>query len=122
MFADEIPNNPILIYDNDSVFSSIDDKNYGIKGVNTCIASPNMNAFIERLTGSIRREALDHFLLFSEKQVRQIIKEYVTNYNHQRPHQGISNIPMGIIGSTTGIIKNEKILSGLHHHYYRSSA
>ena len=31
------------------------------------------DAFTERLMGSIRREALDHFLLFSEKQVRKII-------------------------------------------------
>lgn len=122
MFADEIPNNPILIHDNDSVFSSIDYKDYGIKGVNTCIASPNMNAYVERLNGTIRREALDHFLLFSEKQVRQIIKEYVKYYNHQRPHQGINKIPVGIIDSTTGIIKKEKTLGGLHHHYYRSSA
>jgi hypothetical protein len=55
-----------------------------------------------------------------EKEARE--KTGFKIYNHQRPHQGISNIPVGIIGSTTGIIKKEKILSGLHHHYYRSSA
>ena len=81
-----------------------------------------MNAYVERLNSTIRREALDHFLLFSEKQVRKIIKEYVEYYNYQRPHQGIDGIPDGKITSTTGKIKKERILGGLHHHYYRSSA
>ena len=81
-----------------------------------------MNAFVERLNGSIRREAIDHFLLFSEKQIRKILKSYVDYYNRQRPHQGTNKIPAGKIDSTTGNTKKEQSLSGLHHHYYRSSA
>ncbi len=81
-----------------------------------------MNAYVERLNGSIRREALDHFLLFSEKQVRKIVKEYVEYYNHQRPHQGINGTPDGEINKAIGNIKKERILGGLYHHYYRSSA
>jgi transposase InsO family protein len=81
-----------------------------------------MNAYVERVNGTIRREALDHFLLFSEKQVRKIIQSYVNYYNLQRPHQDINKIPAGIIASATGIIQKEQILGGLHHHYYRSSA
>jgi hypothetical protein len=38
-----------------------------------------MNAFVERLNGTIRREALDHFFLLSEKQVRNIISEFVAS-------------------------------------------
>jgi putative transposase len=79
---------------------------------------PNMNAYTERLIGSIRKEALDHYLLFSEKQVRKIIKEYVNYYNPQ----GTGRIPERVVTSTTGIIKTESILGGLHHNYYRSSA
>jgi putative transposase len=81
-----------------------------------------MNAFVERLNGTIRREALDHFLLFSEKQVRRIISEYVEYYNFQRMHQGINKIPDAEIIENSGKIKKVQILSGLHHHYYRSSA
>ncbi|MCK5346569.1 MAG: integrase core domain-containing protein, partial [Candidatus Heimdallarchaeota archaeon] len=103
-------------------FTSIDYSLYNIKGVNICTSSPNMNAYTERVNGTIRREALDHFLLFSEKQIWKIVKEYVDYYNHQRPHQGINKIPDGVINSCTGIIKKEQILGGLHHHYYRSSA
>jgi putative transposase len=111
-----------LIYDNAPQFTSIDYSNYGITGVNISLASPNMNSFVERLNGTIRREALDHFLLFSEKQVRQIIKEYVVYYNIQRMHKGIDKIPDAEIQESSRTIKKMKILSGLHHHYYRSSA
>ncbi len=75
------------------IYTSIDYSGYGIKGVNICTAAPNMNAFVERVNGSIRREALDHFLLISEKQIRKIMKSYVDYYNHQRPHQGVGKIP-----------------------------
>ena len=81
-----------------------------------------MNAFVERLIGTVRREALDHFLLFSEKQLRKIISEFVTYYNIQRMHQGINKIPDAEIIECTGNIKKLPVLAGLHHHYYRSSA
>jgi len=111
-----------LVYNNASQFTSIDYFDYGITGVNISLTSPNMNSFIERLNGTIRREALDHFLLFSEKQVRNIISGFVEYYNTQRMHQGIDKIPDAEIQERFGTIKKMKILSGLHHHYYRSSA
>ena len=111
-----------LIHDNVDQFATIDFKQYDIHSVNTSIAAPNMNAYTERVIGTIRREALDHFLLFSEKQVRNIIGEYVEYYNNYRPHQGIGKIPNGFFIEGHGAIKKRSILSGLHHHYYRSSA
>jgi putative transposase len=81
-----------------------------------------MNAYTERVIGSIRREALDHFLLFSESQVLKIVKEYVDYYNHQRPHQGIGWIPDPNQLSGFGLIRSEHVIGGLHHNYYISSA
>jgi putative transposase len=81
-----------------------------------------MNAYVERSNGTIRREDLDHFILFSEKQVRNIVSEFVKYYNKQRMHQGIDKIPDTEIVESSGVIKKAQILSGLHHHYYRSSA
>lgn len=83
---------------------------------------PNMNTYIERLNGTIRREALDHFLLMSRKQVKNIVSEFIEYYNNQRMHQRIDKIPDADIVKSTGVIKKMQILSGLHHHYYRSSA
>jgi hypothetical protein len=68
------------------------------------------------LNGTIRREALDHFLLFSEKQVRNIVSEFIEYYNTKRLHQGIDKIPDAEIFVCSAVIKKMKILSGLHHH------
>jgi len=81
-----------------------------------------MNAYVERAIGTIRREALDHFLLISERQIRNVVSEYVDYYNRHRPHQGIAGIPAGSKTAGDGKIVKLPILSGLHHHYYRSSA
>ena len=81
---------------------------------------PGMNSYVERLNGSISREALDHFLLISEKQIRKIIREYI--HNHQRPHQGIGKIPDSHQQIGSDKIRKEPVLDGLHHTYYRSSA
>jgi hypothetical protein len=81
-----------------------------------------MNAHVERLNGTIRRDALDHFLLFSEKQVRKIVSEFIKYYNIWRMHQGINKIPDAEIVESTGVIKKMEILTGTHHHHYRSSA
>ncbi len=77
-----------------------------------------MNTYVERLNGTIRREALDHFMIISRKQVKNIISEFIEYYNTQRMHQGINKIPDAEIMDTPGTIKKIQILSGLHHHYF----
>lgn len=121
-FTYDLPETITLIHDNGSQFTSIDFTQYNTQAVNTSVASPNMNVYVERLIGSVRREALDHFLLFSEKQVTRIISEYVNYYNTLRPHQGIHRILESGNDSPIGTILKKTVLWNLHHHYYRSSA
>ena len=121
-FSDKFPEKKHLIHDNGSQFTTLDFSMYDIKAITTSLAAPNMNAYTERLMGSIRREALDHFLLFSEKQVRRIIAAYVDYYNHFRPHQSIGCIPDGSRENERGLIRKQQILGGLHHHCFRGNA
>ena len=114
--------NITLIHDNAPQFTSIDYSWFGINGVNICAYAPNMNTYVERLNDSIRREAFDHFLLLSEKQIQNIIQKYVDYHNHQRPHQGLGRIPDPQQQFGFGKIKKDPVLGGLHHSYYRSSA
>jgi putative transposase len=116
LFTEEFTENPVLIHDNASVFTSIDYSDYGIKGVNTCMGSPNMNAYVERFNGSIRREVLDHYLLISQKQVKEIIGEYIEYYNNYRMYQGIGNTPVSSKIQDSGQIKKNSVLGGLHHY------
>jgi len=57
LFSEEYQDQEItLIYDNAAQFISIDYSWFDSKGVNTCSYAPNVNAYVERLNGSIRRE------------------------------------------------------------------
>jgi transposase InsO family protein len=44
-------------------------------------ASPWQNGFAERLIGSIRRECVDHFIVFGEAHLRRILQAYAHYYN-----------------------------------------
>jgi len=82
-----------------------------------------MNALAERFIGSVRREALDYFLLFNEKQIKSILHEYINYYNSKRPHQGIGQrIPNWYKPQLYGKVQISPILGGLCHHYFREAA
>jgi len=68
-----------LLRDRDGVFG--DEfrrrvKALDIEEVLTAPRSPWQNPFVERIIGSIRRECLDHVIIFSEAHLRRILAEY----------------------------------------------
>jgi transposase InsO family protein len=52
--------------------------------------SPWQNGAVERLIGSIRRECLDHVLIFGETHLRHILRKYRSYYNEIRTHCSLS--------------------------------
>jgi putative transposase len=62
----------------------------GIEVIHTPYAAPRANAICERFVGSLRRECLDHVLVFGVLPLIRIQKEYVSYFNQARPHQGIT--------------------------------
>ena len=56
----------------------------GIRDRPTAPRSPWQNAYVERLIGSIRRECLDHMIVFGEAHLRRILGAYATYYNESR--------------------------------------
>ena len=44
------------------------------------------NGHVERLIGSIRRESLDHLIVFDEAQLRRVLKKYASYYKQVRTH------------------------------------
>ena len=113
-----------LIHDNSGELRWFPYDQYTIKDVAIVPYSPNMNAYAERFVRSVRQECLDYFVIFTEGQLRRIIKSYIEYYNNYRPHQGLKGIPNGMPGecSKTGEIKQKSLLFGLHNHYYREAA
>jgi transposase InsO family protein len=62
-------------------------------------------------------------LIFGERHLQRILKDYMAYYNHARPHQGLGQrIPMPLIPTDPiqargGTIQVSPILGGLHHQY-----
>jgi hypothetical protein len=55
------------------------------------VEAPKMNSIMERFFRTVRRGALDNYLLTGKNQVQRILDEYVAFQNGQRPHRGSSN-------------------------------
>lgn len=45
--------------------------------------------FVNALRGSVRRECLDHFFIFHEKQLDRLLRSSVLSFHQARPHQGL---------------------------------
>ena len=56
-------------------------------------AHPDTNGHVERLIGSIRRENLDHLLVFDEAQLRRVLNNYAAYYNQVRIHLSLARVP-----------------------------
>jgi putative transposase len=90
----ELPRPPrILIRDRDSKFTAVFDevlRSEGIVAVKTPPRAPRANAFAERWVQSARRECLDRMLVFGERHLHVVMREYVDHYNRFRPHRGLA--------------------------------
>jgi transposase InsO family protein len=92
----------------------------GIRDKPTAPASPWQNAFAERTIGSIRRECLDHVMIWGEAHLRRVLKSYAGYYNGVRTHRSLNkDSPVSRPVQRIGIIRSRPILGGLHHHYVR---
>jgi transposase InsO family protein len=82
--------------------------------------SPWQNPYVERLIGTLRRECLDHVLIYGERHLRWILTLYSLYYNETRTRLGLGkDTPIGRHIERSGTIVTTPILSGLHHRYAR---
>jgi transposase InsO family protein len=57
----------------------------GIEAVKTAPRAPRMNAHCERVIGTLRREVLDHLLIWNESHARRVLDAYARHYRRVRP-------------------------------------
>jgi transposase InsO family protein len=82
--------------------------------------SPWQNGHAERLIGSIRRECLDHVVVFGEANLRRILAAYTGYYNELRTHLSLDKDSPGRRPiQRLGQLVARPILGGLHHQYCR---
>jgi hypothetical protein len=58
----------------------------GVKEVVTAPRCPWQNPYVERIIGSIRRECLDHIIIFNERQLRRVLSSYFQYHHQTRTH------------------------------------
>ena len=97
----------------------------GVRIIKTPIRSPRANSFAERHVGTLRRECLDHLLIYGERHLRRVLAEYEQHYNEHRPHQSREQRPpLHQPGQPIDIaarIKRRQIVHGLISEYRRAA-
>jgi putative transposase len=96
----------------------------GIEEVLFAPHSPWRNPFVERLIGSVRRECLDHVIVFSEAHLLRVLIQFFEYYHESRAHQslhGNSPVPREIQPPERGQVVSTPVLGGLHHSYRRAA-
>ena len=61
-------------------------RDMGICEVLSAPRSPWQRAYVERVIGSIRRECLDHVIVFNENLLRRTLNSYFDYYHRSRTH------------------------------------
>jgi transposase InsO family protein len=117
-----------LLRDRDRIFGSDFTKQVeelGIEEVLGVPRAPQQRAYIERVIGTIRRECLDHLIVFDEASLLRQMKSFLTYYHETRTHLSLekdtpSHRPVQEPASG-GVVAIPQV-GGLHHRYERRAA
>ena len=97
----------------------------GVEEVVTAARSPWQNAYAERLIGSLRRECLDHVIVFGEIHLLRVMAAYFAYYHRSRCHLSLAGDapePRPAQGTELGKVVELPEVGGLHHRYIRAAA
>ena len=112
-----------IVRDRDAVYGDVFIRRLramGIRDRPTAARSPWQNGYCERAIGSIRRECLDHVVVFGERHLRHLLRSYTTYYNGTRTHLSLDkDSPLSRTVKRAGRVFCRPVLGGLHHLYVR---
>jgi putative transposase len=117
-----------LLRDRDSIFGGEfpkDVKAMGIKEVLSAPRSPWQRAYVERVIGTIRRECLDHVIVFNDASLYRQVKSFLAYYHESRTHLSLAKDtpePRPVQPPELGRIVAIPQVGGLYHRYERRAA
>ena len=117
-----------LLRDRDRIFGDAFSKqvqDMAIQEVLSAPRSPWQRAYVERMIGTIRRECLDHVIVFNEASLYRHVKSFVTYYHESRTHLSLgkdSPESRTVQPPELGRIVAIPQVGGLHHRYERRAA
>ncbi len=115
----------LAIHDRDSKFVDEFDqvlRGEGARVTLTPYRCPRANAHCERMIKTLRHEALDWLLVFGERHLQVVLRQYIDHYNRQRPHLALElrpPEPASTLGS--GSVLRQQRLNGLINEYHRAA-
>lgn len=100
-------------------------RDMGIEEVLSAPRYPWQRPYVERVIGSIRRECLDHMIVFNEASLYRHVKLFVSYYHQARTHLSLAKdtsetrpVQPPELGPVVAIAE----VGGLHHRYERRAA
>lgn len=97
---------------------------FGITEVLIAPRSPWQSPYVERLIGSIRRECLDHVIVFNERHLKRLLGSYARYYLAARTHLSLDKQcpkPRPVSSPDQGHVIALPHVGGLHHEYRRAA-
>jgi transposase InsO family protein len=117
-----------LLRDRDRIFGADftrQVKEFGIQEVLAAPRAPRQRAYIERVIGTIRRECLDHVIVFNEASLRRQMAFFLEYYHVSRTHLSLAkDTPESrpVQAQDSGRVVAVPQVGGLHHRYERRAA
>jgi putative transposase len=117
-----------LIRDRDAKFTCAFDEIFageGVKIVKTPPQTPRANCYAERWVRTARSECTDRMLIYNERHLRSVLREYVAHYIGHRPHQSRRQRPPDQDDHASPPlnlpVQRRKVLGGVINEYYRAA-
>jgi hypothetical protein len=114
-----------LLRDRDRIFGADFVKQVKAMGIKQVLSAPRQRAYMERVIGTIRRECLDHVIVFTEASLYRHLRNFADYYHRSRTHLGLQkDTPdsRDVQAPEAGRIVAIPEVGGLHHRYERRAA
>ena len=120
-----------IVFDRDATFSREVVRTintFEMKPIRTSYRSPWQNGIAERWIGTVRREVLNHAIVFSSRHLCRLVQDFITYYHDDRSHPGLDKDTPGRRPVKLPTANASKVVAfprvgGMHHRYaWRAAA
>jgi transposase InsO family protein len=115
-----------VLHDRDASFTAAFDAVFQASGariIRSAVRAPRMNSIMERWIGSCRRELLDRTLMWNQRHLMTVLRQYEDFYNSHRPHRALNQaaplcpLPEGITDMDHFRVQQRDRAGGVIHEY-----
>jgi putative transposase len=116
-----------VLHDRDASFTAGFDAVFQaavVRVICSAVQAPRMNSIMERWIGSCRRELLDRTLVWNQRHLMTVLREYEDFYNTHRPHRALKQaaplrpLPDGVAGLDLFRVRRRDRAGGVIHEYH----